>query len=148
MDWSVLWDLGVQALPLIASGVMWLMGKFVYSRIGHEYTREALGRATQEIFSAVEEVGQTYVKQIKKGQEEYSSGGKLLTDAEKENAKRMAIENAKANLGKKGLTRLVKVLGGPHVAESWFETKVESAVSSLKRAEKAVETTTTPANPQ
>lgn len=145
MEWLVIWDLALKVLPLLGSGVLWLLGKFVYNKIGHEYTREALKRATEEIFTAVEEVGQVYVKQLKKGKEADSPGGAELTDAEKENAKRMAIENAKANLGKKGLARLVKVLGGPHVAESWFESKVESAVSNIKRADEIAKQ---PANPQ
>lgn len=135
MDWTViLVDVGQAVIPWIATFVLGLLGKYVYSKIENETWRGIATRATAEVFDAAQEIHQTYVKQIKKGRED----GKL-TDGEKAAAKKAAVDTAKANLGMKGFTRLAKVIGGANAAEKYLATKVESAVSSLKAADAVAE---------
>ena len=107
--------------------------KYVLGRIGSERVRSYVERAAREVFNAVEEVWQTYVSALK----EANSDGKL-TREEKFGARSKAIAIAKANLGKKGLARLVRILGiDPSDLDGWLGTKVESSVNALKLAGKA-----------
>lgn len=87
---------------------------------------EIVGRALREIGDAVREVYQTYVEALK----EADRDGKLTTD-EKVTAKRMAVAIAKSNIGKKGLARLLRVLGVDALDE-WIGSKVESAIVGEK----------------
>lgn len=128
MDWNtILVDIGGQIIPWAVTGLIALLGKFVYSKMKNDYWKGVAERATTEVLHAAVEVHQTYVAAIKKGRED----GKLTAEEQAE-AKRRAIETAKANLGIKGLAGLAKVVGGAEAADKWLGTRVESTVSALK----------------
>jgi hypothetical protein len=90
------------------------------------YVREIVGRAWNEISGAALEVAQTYADAIK----ERRGGG--LTDDEKREARTLAIESAKANLGKRGVARLARVIGID--VERYLGSKLETAVKMIKVA--------------
>ncbi|MFA6168485.1 MAG: hypothetical protein WC700_17810 [Gemmatimonadaceae bacterium] len=83
-------------------------------------------RALREVGDAVREVYQVYVQALKDGR----SDGKL-TEAEKVQAKQMAIGIAKANIGQKGLARLLRILG-IDALDGWLGSKVETAIADAK----------------
>lgn len=133
MDWNVIIvDIGQAVVPWAVTFLVGLLAKYVYSKIESDFWRGVASRATEEVFDAAQSVHQSYVKGIKAGR----ADGKL-TDEEKATAKRMAVEEAKSNLGAKGVARLGKIVGAQGV-DSYLGTKVESAVSALKTTEKAV----------
>jgi len=136
MDWvQILFvDLGQQLIPWVATFVLGILGKYVYSKIGNEYWRNVTSIATQEVFDAAQEIHQTYVKAIKKGR----ADGQLTGDEKKE-ASKLAIAAAKSNLGMKGFARLAKVMGGKSAATSYLASKVESSVNAMKVVEKATD---------
>jgi hypothetical protein len=134
-------DLFYQALIHGDSAVAWvgaalavLVIKYVIAKIDNEKVRKYVGRAWVEVRGAVAEVWQTYVSALK----EANTDGKL-TDDEKAEAKRYALEAAKANIGKKGLARLMRVLGLGDTDEldNWLGNKVETAVDLSKKEGKA-----------
>lgn len=106
---------------------LWLLGtagSWLLAVFAKHVTKHALvTRALAEIGAAVREVGQTFVDNLKAA----AVDGKL-TKAEARVAKNKAIEVAKANIGRKGLTRLARILGIDDV-EKWIGTQVESAVA-------------------
>ncbi len=99
---------------------------------------EIIGRAISEVGDAIREVYQTYVGALKDGR----ADGKL-TDAERATAKRMAIAIAKSNIGKKGLGRLMRVLG-IDALDDWLGSKVEAAIADAKVVGKAAAGGSTP----
>ena len=104
------------------------LAKYCWSRVSNDWVRAFLGRVYDEVNDAVREVYQTYVDAIRA-----KSADGTLTDAEKAEAKAMAVATAKANLGTKGLRRCMKMLGlKPEQLDSWLGTKVEAAVRTSK----------------
>ena len=113
---------GLQALTVVFSLVGVLALRALNAYVKSTYLRDVLVRAGAEAQAAVDEVAQVYVKEIKRANEDG-----VLTDEEKAKAKAMAVEIFKSNLGKKGLDRLIKVLGMDDL-QSWISGKIESAV--------------------
>lgn len=119
---------GDHVIAWVAAFVVGLIGKWVIAKIDSERVRKYVGRALDEVYDAVGEVWQTYVKGIKEG----ASDGKL-TIGEKRAAKAKAIATARANIGKEGLARLTRILG-TDALDGWLATKVESTVTKFKNA--------------
>jgi hypothetical protein len=112
----------------VLSALGMVLSRFVWVKLKNEWARAFLGRVYAEIDDAVKEVYQVYVDAIRAR----SADGKL-TDAEKSEAKAMAIESAKSNLGPKGIKRLLKVLGlNTGALDNWLGTKVEASVRNAK----------------
>lgn len=121
----VAWVLGLVAL---------LLTKYVWRSIGHQTARVILQRAWNEVADAVLETWQTYTSELKRAR---ADG--LLTETEKREAKRRAVEIAKSNIGVKGLKRLANVLGfsrffgeADEKVSAWIESKTEVALAGLK----------------
>jgi hypothetical protein len=102
-----------------------LAARHLLPHIGWKYAQDVISRAMNEIAFAVREVAQVYADAIK----EANADGKL-TDAEKAEAKRLAIAAAKRNLGAAGLKRLGRVLGLEDVTD-WIAGHTEAAVNLL-----------------
>lgn len=117
---------GPDALAWVLTALGGLLSSYVFVLVRAGYVRETLQRAWVEVQGAVLEVSQTYSDAIK----ERRPGG--LTDDEKREARTLAIEIAKANLGKRGLARLARVLGMD--VEKWLGSKTEQAVKLTKAA--------------
>ena len=114
------------AIAWAATAVVGLIGKFLVDKIKSEKVRLYVGRALDEVYDAVAEVYQVYVAELK----EAKADGKL-TQEEKDKAKHMAVETAKANIGAKGLARLARVLGIDSI-DQWLESKVEATIARKK----------------
>lgn len=128
MDWTeLLASLGAHVVPWALTALLGLLSKLAFDKIKSDKVRRIVRNATAEVFDVVAEVNQTFVKAIKAGNED----GKL-TDAEKEQAKDLALEKLKSNLGAKGFERLVRVFGSEDSAHGWLATKLEAAVSEAK----------------
>lgn len=121
-------DMAMAAMKYGLAAVGGFLVAKVLAGIGSQMLRDMLMRAGMEVKSAVLEVHQTYVDAIKAGK----ADGKL-DYVEKAMAKSKAIETAKANLGRKGLERLMRVLGlDADGLDAWFGGKVEATVAELK----------------
>lgn len=87
-----------------------------------------LGRLWTEVMSSVQEVWQTYVGAIKAARVD----GKL-TPEEKLQAREMALNVLKGNLGQKGLAKLGRVLGfDGAILDRYLTGKIEAAVAESK----------------
>ncbi len=123
-----------KVVPWTIALVALLLSKFVWSAISHKTGREILQRTWNEVADAVMETWQTYTSELKRAR---ADG--LLTEAEKREAKRRAVETAKSNIGVKGLKRLANVLGfssffgeANEKVDAWIESKTEVALAGLK----------------
>ncbi len=119
-------EYGPRVAAWVFAALSTLLSTYVWVLIRAGYAREALQRAWVEVQGAVLEVTQTYSSAIKAA----SIDG--LTDAEKATAKAQAIAIAKENLGKKGLSRLARVIGVD--VDQWLASKTEQAVALTKLA--------------
>lgn len=120
---------GDSVIAWLGAALAGLVAKYVLTRIDNEKVRKYATRAWTEVKDAVAEVYQTYVSALK----EANADGKL-TPEEAAEARKKAIAIAKANIGKKGLARLSRILGlnlGDEI-EAWLGTKVEAAVTEAK----------------
>lgn len=132
MDWLIV-TLGSPWLHkalawLLASGLVTSLIWKVVSSVRNEYAKGVIQRAFTEVKSAVLAVHQTYVSEISIAR----ADGKL-TEAEKDLAKDMAVNEVKAYLGWRGLKALGRVLGlDASMLDSWLDGKVETAVAELK----------------
>ena len=125
---------GEKVVPWVLGLVGIALARLVWGQITHTWTRQTLQRAYDEIVDAVLEVWQTYTSEIKRARVDG-----LLTDAEKREARRRAVELAKQNIGPKGIKRLANVLGvsrffgeAPEKVERWFDSKTEAVYAGLK----------------
>lgn len=118
---------GPDALVWALTALGTLLSSYVFVLVRAGYVRETLQRAWVEVQGAVLEVSQTYADEIKR-----ASADGTLTDDEKREARTMAVEIAKSNLGKRGLSRLGRVLGLD--VDKWLVSKTEQAVKLTKAA--------------
>ena len=133
-------DIGLKALeiltPVLIAALTWAAAKLaqlVRAKVKNEYLRGVLVRLDDVVFTAVKDLQQTVVNEIKLA----SADGKI-TDAEKRRIKDQAIANAKSHLGTKGIGELAKVLGLDSGAiDGLLSSKVEAAVHDLRRASAA-----------
>jgi hypothetical protein len=132
MDWLI----ELLGSPLAAKALGWgltaaltfVAGKLLTRWMKAGYLRDTLTRLMFEMKAAVLEVHQVYVSEISRGRADGT-----LTPEEKAEAKNRAMAVLKANIGKKGLARLAKVLGIEIDAlDGWLGNKVEATVAELK----------------
>ena len=127
MEDLLIWGIenyGALALGALASIVALGIKHMLGAR--HGFLGDIVYRAGDEVMSAVKEVHQVFIDELKKAR----ADGKL-TSEEKQQARDMAIAIAKSNLGAKGLKRLAKALGLGDV-NSWLGNRVEESVADLK----------------
>jgi len=120
-------EYGPALLTLVIAALGAVLTRLVHGKVKSNLASGMILRAIDEVWAAVREISQTYVKKIKEG--ELSDG--RLTDDEKKEAMEYALAVAKANIGTKGLRRLARVLGLGNL-DSWLTTQAESAVVALK----------------
>jgi len=121
------------ASPVLLAALTWVAAKvaqLVRAKIKNEYLKGVLVRLDDVVFTAVKDLQQRVVDEIKAA----SSDGKI-TDAEKKGIKDKAIVSVKSHLGTKGIGELAKVLGLDSGAlDGLLSSKVEAAVHDLRRA--------------
>lgn len=113
-------------LPLIVSGIIVpLVAWYIKKKVDNEKTEHLLLTLNEAVGTAVASTSQVYVKEIKRAKVD----GKL-TDEEKKNARRAAIQEAKRLLGEKLCKELHKRSGS---ADAVLETYIEAEVAERKQ---------------
>ena len=119
--------------PLLLAALTWAAAKLaqlIRAKVQNEYLKGVLVRVDDAVFTAVKDLQQTVVEQIKAA----SADGKI-TDDEKKQIKDKALAAVKSHLGTKGLAEAASVLGlGGGALEGLLSSKVESAVHDLRRS--------------
>lgn len=122
---QLLTEYGVQAASWVFAALAAVGVKYLWGRIKNETAAGIIERAYFAVTRATQEVWQTYVQALK----EANADGKL-TDVEKRNAKKLALDAAKKYLGKKGIAELIKILGVD--PDDWLGGLIESVVGERK----------------
>ena len=123
--------------PVLVAALTWAAAKlasFIRSKVDNEYLRGVLVRVDDAVVTAVKDLQQTVVAEIKAA----SDDGKI-SEAEKRRIKDAAVANVKSYLGAKGIRVLAEVLGlSGGALDSFLGSKVEAAVHDLRLTERAV----------
>jgi len=123
--------------PLLLAALTWAAAKLaqlIRAKVQNEYLKGGLVRVDDAVFTAVKDLQQTVVEQIKAA----SADGKITAD-EKKQIKDKALAAVKSHLGTKGLAEAASVLGlGGGALEGLLSSKVESAVHDLRRSAPAM----------
>mgnify|MGYP001577004250 FL=1 len=123
--------------PLLLAALTWAAAKLaqlIRAKVQNEYLKGVLVRVDDAVFTAVKNLQQTVVEQIKAA----SADGKI-TDDEKKQIKDKALAAVKSHLGTKGLAEAAAVLGlGGGALEGLLSSKVEAAVHDLRRSAPAM----------
>ena len=126
--------------PVLVAALTWAAAKlasFIRSKVDNEYLRGALVRLDDAVVTAVKDLQQSVVAEIKAA----SADGKI-SEAEKRRIKDAAIANVKSYLGTKGIRVLAEVLGlSGGAIDNFLGSKVEAAVHDLRLTERAISTT-------
>jgi hypothetical protein len=129
--------------PVLVAALTWAAAKlagFIRSKVDNEYLRSVLVRLDDAVITAVKDLQQTVVAEIKAA----TADGKI-SEAEKQRIKDAAVANVKSYLGTKGIRVLAEVLGlSGGALDSFLGSKVEAAVHDLRLTERAVSAATTP----
>lgn len=132
--------------PVLLVALAWAAAKLAAltrSKVANEYLRGALVRLDDAVFTAVKELQQTVVAEVKAA----SADGKI-DDAERRLIKDAAVANVKSYVGPKGLGVLAQVLGlSGGTLEQFLGSRVEAAVHDLRVTERAVAATATVTKP-
>jgi len=95
--------------PLLLAALTWAAAKLaqlIRAKVQNEYLKGVLVRIDDAVFTAVKDLQQTVVEQIKAA----SADGKI-TDDEKKQIKDKALAAVKSHLGTKGLAEAAGILG-------------------------------------
>ena len=118
--------------PVLLAALTWAAAKLaqlIRAKVQNEYLKGVLVRVDDAVFTAVKNLQQTVVEQIKAA----SADGKI-TDDEKKQIKEKALAAVRSHLGTKGLTEAAAILGlGGSALEGLLSSKVEAAVHDLRR---------------
>jgi len=105
--------------------------ELIRARIQNEYLRGLLLRLDDAVLTAVKNLEQSTVEQIKVA----SADGKI-TDAEKQQIRAAALAAVKSNLGAKGRAEVVRILGlADEGMDGLLSSKIEAAVHDMRRSE-------------
>lgn len=115
-------------LTALLSYVAVKTAQWLASKTKNEYTKGVLFRLNDAVFTAVKDVQQ----KLGDAMRDASADGKLTSD-EKARLKSLAILEAKAYIGKKGLKQLMTVLGlSTETVSALISNKIEAAVADVK----------------
>ena len=137
-------DMALQVVsPVLVAALAWAaakLGSFIRRKLENEYLRGVLVRLNDAGLTAVKDLQQTVVAEIKAA----SADGKISED-EQRRIKSAAIVNVKGYLGVKGIRVLAEVLGlsGGDI-DILLGAKVEAAVHDLRLTERAVSAASAP----
>lgn len=111
----------------LVAGILAAVGFAVRRYITHDLLKEVALRVAEAVSTAVGEVAQVYLEEIRK-----ASADGTITKEEAKTARDMALEKALTYLGPKGLATLKYVLGDEESAKKWIMAKIEAKVLELK----------------
>lgn len=110
----------VPALGVVGLGVSFLLGWVLFDRIADGKVKRILMRLEAALGAAIVAAAEAWATAIKKGLEDGT-----LTGAEKDAAKRAALDVVKGYMGVKGIQTLLKVLGfNENALDDWIGNKV------------------------
>jgi hypothetical protein len=119
--------------PVLLAALTWAAAKLaqlIRVKVRSEYLRQVLVRVDEAVYTAVKDVQQSVVEEIKAA----SADGKI-TDEEKKRIKERAITSVRSHLGPKGITEIGTILGlDAGALEGFLSSKVEAAVHDIRRA--------------
>lgn len=141
-------DVALMALqvvaPVLMAALAWAAAKLaalIRSKVANEYLRGALVRLDDAVLTAVKELQQTVVAEVKAA----SADGKI-DDVERQRIKEVALANVKSYLGPKGLAVLAELLGlSGDTLERYLGSRIEAAVHDLRVVDRAVSAPTSAA---
>jgi len=123
--------------PLLLAALTWAAAKLaqlIRAKVQNEYLKGVLVRVDDAVFTAVKDLQQTVVEQIKAA----SADGKI-TDDERKQIKEKALAAVRSHLGAKGIAEAAGILGlGGGALEGLLSSKVEAAVHDLRRSAPAM----------
>lgn len=133
-------DLTLKIIEILLPAVLALIGAglaygtaYLRARaeaIRHEQAQKMvlglLDRAHREVYDAVRATSQTYVDELKRARED----GKI-TDEEARQARELAWQHFKAQMGSVALAELEAIVGD---LTEWFRSEVEAALGHIKAA--------------
>jgi len=130
--------------PLLVAALAWAAAKaaeLIRSKVANEYLRGTLVRLDNAVLTAVKELQQTVVAEVKAA----SADGKI-DDVERQRIKDAALANVKSYLGPKGLAVLAELLGlSGDTLERYLGSRIEAAVHDLRVVDRAVSAPTSAA---
>lgn len=134
-------DVALMALqvvaPVLMAALAWAAAKLaalVRAKVANEYLRGLLVRLDDAVLTAVKDLQQTVVAEVKAA----SADGKI-DDVERERIKSAALANVKSYLGPKGLAVLAELLGlSEDTLERYLGSRIEAAVHDLRVVDRAV----------
>lgn len=134
MDFTEIALVALQILsPVLLAGLTWLAARvaaLIQARVKNEHLRGVLVRLEDAVFTAVKDVQQSVVDEIKAA----SADGKISA-SERQRIKGAAVGNVKSYLGPKGVAELGRVLGlGAGALDGLIASKVEAAVHDIRAA--------------
>ena len=120
--------------PVLAAGLTWLatrLAALIRSRIANEVLQGILLRVGDAVITAVKELDQTVVAEIKAT----SADGRIGPE-ERQRLKDTAVANVKGYLGRGGVDQVGRILGlGNASLDGFIGSKVEAAVHDLRRTD-------------
>ena len=134
MDFAEIALVALQVLsPVLLAGLTWLgtrVAALIQARVTNEYLRRVLIRLDDAVFTAVKDLQQTVVAEIRIA----SADGKI-SDVDRRRIKAAAIANVKSHLGAKGIAEMGRILGlGNGALDGLIGSKVEAAVHDIRVA--------------
>ncbi|MHB1844734.1 MAG: hypothetical protein ACYCWW_07865 [Deltaproteobacteria bacterium] len=134
-------DLGLRILvllsPVLLAALAWAsarLAQFITAHVKNAYLKNALVRLDDAVFSAVKELEQTLVAEVKA-----SSGDGKLSAADCDRIKRAAMDKVKSYLGMKGIAEIATILGlSPEALDGVIGTRIEAAVHDVRAATAAI----------
>jgi hypothetical protein len=125
------WKLFALVAPFAALGLTWLSVKaaqLVAAKIKTEHVARVLPLVDNVVLAAAREMQQVLVDKLKATSRDGS-----LTPEQGAEAKQAALDSAKAQLGRHGLTDIASTLGiGAHGVDHLLAARIEAAVHRLK----------------
>jgi len=119
--------------PVLLAALTWAAAKLaqlIRAKVRSEYLRQVLVRLDEAVYTAVKDLQQSVVEEIKAA----SADGKI-TDEEKKRIKERALASVRSHLGAKGLSEVGTILGlDAGALDGFLSSKVEAAVHDLRRA--------------
>lgn len=137
--YDVIQLLGMPAVVMVSWG-LWALKNFINSKTENDFLRQLAAGFERTVVQIVMELNQTWVDAVKAARDPGSPGGSVLTDAEKQQIRRQAVQKLKDYFGLGNLMRIFSYFTGSAGTEqelnSFLETKIESAVVAVKAAKK------------
>lgn len=116
------------AMTALVGAITTLVGWFIKNKVEGEKAERALMLLNGAAWNTVGEVAQTYVKARRRA----NADGKL-TEAEKREARTLALRKAKQIIGAKGQKLLRQVMGDHETVEAHLVSAIEARVASVKK---------------